>query len=220
MSKKKHLKRAKITPAAAKVVLCSSLQDLLFTDFLKCSCENNFSSLIRAGIPTPKQLQDAWINLISEYNTLTASKQAEKHIAESSRMEALNTKIIVVTKLVEAVALDPAPVLIAELKAWGYLFTFSPATMEKDLRKVLAKLGNDKTKLAMAIKVYQDEHGKTNTPKSDKKSYMKILSAIEEKKKMELNLTTLTAYKFAILYNELVEYSNLIKSKYSGYGNK
>ena len=76
---------------------------------------------------------------------------------------------------------------VVELKAWGYLFTFSPATMEKDLRKVLAKLGNDKTKLAMAIKVYQDEHGKTNTPKSDKKSYMKILSAIEEKKKMELN---------------------------------
>lgn len=109
--------------------------------------------------------------------------------------------------------------MIAELREWGYPYAFTPVSMEKDLSKVLAKLGNEKTRLALAVKTYEEERPKnTDDGAITRQMYMKTLYAIEEKKKMEFDLSVLTTYKFAVLYNELIEYNNHLKSKYSGNG--
>lgn len=208
-------------PGSKSLILCSSLEQLLFTDFIKCMCDKDYSCLLRSGTATPDELTAAWIVLAGEYQKLTGSVELEHHLSITSKIEHLNTKINIVSCLVDAIKLEYNEDFINELKEWEYDYPFTRETLERNLQQVMASLGNDKTRLAMARKEYeneQEQHGDEQT--ATKEAYMSALYAIEEKKKMEFDLEKLTAYKFAIEYKKLIDYNKLLKSKYSGYGTK
>ncbi len=205
-------------PLPASVSLIRSLSELLFTDFIVCSCDNDYRSLIKEGEPTEDDLVSAWITLVSEYQDLTGSTDAAQSREMSRKIEAYNTKILHVTGLVEALKPAYNSLLADELRTtWEYNLPFTEESYLKDLQKVTAKLGNDKTKLAIILKQYTDEQkeneGKPGTTKQD---YMQVLYSIEESKKMEFDLEKLTAYKFATMYNAQVERNKILKSKYAG----
>ena len=187
-----------------------------------CACDKNYSVLVRSGTATHEQIEAAWLTIISEYLEITGSKESAGHNDLSSRIDRLNAKIIAVSVLVEAIRLNPDPELIEELReSWGYMAKFSERTLESDLKTIENKLKNDKNKLAMAIQEYEDnQKNKSEEQENTKKSYMSMLFAIEEKKKMEFDLDKLTGYKFAIEYRKLIDYYETIKNKYSGYGSK
>lgn len=203
------------------LILCSSLEDLLFTDFIKCACDKEYSVLVVQGEPTDEQLQVAWVVLWSEHLSLMASKEASAHIEISAKIERMSTKIIIVSKLIEVLKVEPHESLIAELKEWGYSYQFTPESIEKDIQRVTNKIANDKTKLAIAIKEYEDKQLESSSNgEATKDMYLNILYAIEEKKKMEFDLENLTAYKFTIMYKNLIDYNEKLKQKYSGHGTK
>ena len=209
------------SPASKSLILCSSLDKLLFTDFIKCACDKDYSVLVVQGEATVDQLQGAWVVLWSEHLELMGSKEAEAHIELSAKVERMSTKINIVSNLIEVLKAEPHESLIAELKEWGYNYQYTPESIENDLQRVANKLANDKTKLAIAVKEYEDKQLESgNNGESTKEMYLNILYAIEEKKKMEFDLETLTAHKFTIMYKNLIDYNEKLKQKYSGHGSK
>lgn len=209
-------------PASVPLILCSSLDELLFTDFIKCVCDKDYSVLVLSGTAAAEEIEAAWLKIVSEYMDIAGSKEADQHNDLSSRIDRLNTKIMAVTCLIEAVRTNPDPDLINELReTWGYAGKFNEKTLESDLKTIENRLRNDKHKLAIARQEYEDIQGKSSAEQENtKKSYMSMLFAIEEKRKMEFDIDKLTAYKFAIEYKKFIDYYETVKNKYSGYGTK
>jgi hypothetical protein len=112
-------------PDSEQSTTCSSLDDLLFSDFIRCSCDQEYWLLIRSGTPSPEQLVDAWVALVSEYHTLTHSHEAEKHATLAARIERLNLKINTVSALVEGMRMGVTTEMevyhpfIEQLRNWG-----------------------------------------------------------------------------------------------------
>ena len=44
-----------------------SLKEITVAQFIECYCNNNLVVLVKSGVPTPAQLQDAWNSILYEY---------------------------------------------------------------------------------------------------------------------------------------------------------
>lgn len=211
------------SPVSVQLILCSSLSELLFVDFVTCSVDHDYSSLIISGEPNPDQLTSAWIALVSQYQVLTGSADAIAHVERSRKIESMNTQILHISCLYEALKLEYNSELAAELReSWSFNLPFTEETYQKDLQKVDAKLRNLKTKLEMALAAYRDEQKeeKESDGAMTREKYMQALYAIEESKKMEFDLEKLTTEKFATMYKMMVDRNKILKQKYSGNGTK
>ncbi len=218
----KKEKRDSAAPAGAvlpatpvPVILCTSLEDITFASWIKCVCDQNYSSLIVSGKPSEFELHQAWFYLLSEYYQLTGSRDAEKYIRLISKVEAYNTKVTQVELLVAALRLQYNEKLCDLLRLWKYNLPFTKATLTADLNKVIAVLGNDKLRLEKARLDYDksEQNKKGHPQKATKENYMKMLYAIEKHRQMILPPETLSVYKFCILYKELEEYNDFLTKK-------
>ena len=198
-----------------ETVVCSDIESLSLAKFLKCMVDNNLSVLRISGNPSAHQLFMAWITILSAYYTLINSKEQLKYIRMVGKMEGLNLKITIVKALCEAVRAWYDERLCNCLKGWGYKLSYSPETLLQDTERTLTELSNDEYKLIRMKTEYKQEQ-KNKKKKGEaptKNSFMKMLYAIEKHRKISYDPDDITVYKFGMLYNELVEYSEMVKAQ-------
>lgn len=207
----------KASPDSPSSTVFSSLKEITLENWILCACNHDYTPLIRSGNPSPEELEEAWSVLVGEFEDLTASPEATKMGELTSKIEALNSKIIFVTCIVEALREQLHEELVQELKEWGYEFKYTEQSIANDLNRVMVKLANDKTRLAMAVKEYeglQEERTKNgDSAGPSEKSYMQLLLQIEDLKKRDFDPSTLNMYKFGLMCNDLVRHNKLLKSK-------
>ncbi len=209
----------KALPASEPSIMCSSLDDLWLSDFIKCSVDKNYAVLVRSGKPSAEELEDQWIILASEYQGMVKSKEAKSNAELYSKIERLNAKIINVECLLAALSVNYDEQLIDCLKLWGYTFAFTTETIKQDIPKVLAKLGRDRTQLAIARQTYDEQQAEKarngDVGAAKKEDYMKILMQISTHYKVNppYRADSIRVSEFAILCNEINEYSRMINNK-------
>ena len=208
---------------SVEIVLCTDLEKLSFARFLKCLTSDNYSALVDKGLPNKLQLFHAWIKVLSEFYVLTNNIEQLKYVKLVAKMEAYNLKINVIENLCESLWLWYNMKLGECLKKWGYKMQFTPETYLADIDRVLILLGNDKfqyEKLRINYASSQKQKRKSGGEESGKKAYMKSLYAIESHRKIQYDPETLSVYKYALLYNELVEYNEMMQTEQEKLKNK
>ncbi len=194
-------------PAAAESVLCSSLQDLLFTDFVKCCCDLDYSPLTRAGHPSRDEMIIAWVPLISEFYVTTEFTEGELYVPFFGEIISLNTKIIHISCLTQVLKMSFSNKLITELRKWGYNYPLNYETYKRDLITIRNDLVKDDCKLSGAIKRYNDDRQQKKDSgelAAIKEHYTNAICIIETFLNKELDLKTLTTFEFANLYAQYV----------------
>lgn len=200
----------------------TALDKITLEQWITCACDNDLSLLTLTGTPTEEESAAAWLQLICQYQTVTKAAGVGKTIELTAKVEALNLKINFVTKLMEVLSWGYEPTIAEALRGWDYDFPFTEETYERDLIKVNARLGNDKTKLAMAMQSYKDqqEEGQKNGTELNRESFMLVLLQIEEIKKMQFDPCELNMYKFALMYRQYVAYAKLLTAKNAAHATK
>ena len=211
----KKVKRQVSIAKPLPVALCQSLEDLSYSGFIKCALNGDYSPLIRSGNPSKNELYQAWMRLYSDYLSLIGSKETAAYIKIVSKIENVNTKIFIVSGIIEALHGLYSEKLCNELKSWGFNKEFSRDTLSADLEQVERELGNDRFQLEKYRLEYEksEKAKKKSGEATTKTGYMRILYAIEAHRKMDYDPDTISMYKFCILYKELEEYNIQLTSK-------
>jgi hypothetical protein len=193
-----------------------------YADFITCETKSDYSCLVHTGKPSKEELYAAWMLILSQYYQLIGSKEAASYIKSVSKIEAINTKVFQVKKIVDTLRVYYSQGLTEELKAWGYKLPFTRESLTKDLARVEIAISNDKAKLEIQRYEYEKQQGKKNKsdPKQSKESYIKVLLAIEKHRQISYEPNKLPLYNFCILYKELDDYNRLLKFKNKGNGSR
>lgn len=203
-------------PAPVKPEVINNCSDLIFSNFIKLDCNQDITVLIKAGGPTDDDLFQARIKILSEYYSLTGSKETLKQQALVSKIEALNTKVTQVTALIAFLRMKHMPKLFEALRSWGYSKAFTPESYMKDLQQIETSIKNDRLQLAKAKLRYQDEEdrkSKEGAKAATREGYVKTLIAISNHTKRHIRAEDITTMEYAIMYKELVDYSAAIKAQ-------
>ena len=205
------------------VVLVTELENLRFSDYIKCVCDLNYSVLVISGIPGADEIFMAWVRLLSQFYTLIDNEEAARHIELVSTIEAINTKILQVSGLVEVLrsaqndkSIDQ---LVNCLQLWGYEFDFSTDSLQKDLDTVERWLSSDRLKLEKAKLKYQEiedervENGQKEVQKSD---YIRNLLAIaKHRDRTTIRPEDINTMEYCIMYKELADYNEQVFKAHS-----
>lgn len=219
-------RKASSTPPATKqvvAVVCDDIEVITFETFLKCAINHDFTGLIVSGSPSDHQIFIAWVTVLSKYYELIGSKDSLRYIKTVAKMERLNLRIQVIGSLAQSLRLGYYENLIRELREWGYNREFTRDTMGADLDYVDRDVESLDFQLKKEKKEFDRmEHQAGRSGKATKESYMRTLYAIEQYYnrnggRQVLHPRDITLYKFAILYNELVEYNEALKKAYGKY---
>lgn len=214
--KKKEVEQQSKEQTQEPIIIETDLEKVTFSQFLKCLCNNDYGCLVVSGNPSPTEVYLSWIRVLSEYYVLIKSKEQERYIKLSGELESYLLKLTCVTTLIEALRLNYDENQAKLLKEWGFeRLKLTPETLITDLKRAENELQNVRFKLKNAqIKREKDEKKRQIEGKvSLKEQYMKILYAIEERKRMEFDPETLTLYKFGVMYCTIMEQQDKINSQ-------
>lgn len=200
-----------------KAVVCDDIEQISFASFLKCAINYDFSPLIVSGVPSEPQLFIAWITILSKYYELIGSKESLRYVQLVCKMERLNLRIEVVSSICEALRLNYNEDMARSLNEWGFRREFTPESIAADLAFVDNQLQTDNYNLKKAQQEFEKQEKQNGRQgKVTKENYMRTLYAIEryvnrDGGRQSFHPNDITLYKFAILYNEMVEYHEAIR---------
>ncbi len=210
----------KAFPDSEPLILCGSVRDLWLSDFITCSVDKDYKVLIQSGTPTPEQLLDCWFNIVSQYYVLIKSKEAKKYVELEAKIKRFKIKIMNVECLIYALQSAYHEELADCLRIWGYEYDFTPESIGKDITKIIAKLGNDKTRLAVAESEYDDylEAKKQNadsTTTTTREYYDDMLMTISLHYKVNpfYRAETIKTSEFALMCNQYSAYVKQVNDK-------
>ena len=92
-----------------------SCDDLPLTVFITCLANNDLSGLIRDGNPPIAFLQDAWVDLYSDYCDRIGGIQIASMIDKTRTINALSSKLQRITTLVDCARIIRHDLITAEL---------------------------------------------------------------------------------------------------------
>ncbi len=208
----------------------TELEQLMFPVFIKCICEKDYKLLLLDGTATEVELWLAWEELLSKFYVETGNKKAVAYVRRLANMEAIHTRIICTSSLLDgiktahSVGLTTVVSKLAGcLSEWGYKRQYSPQTIESDIQFIENNIANYSLKLKLAKTEHEGiekkEAGKENM--NPKKYWYRQLHAIEQFKKMSFDTNALNMYRFALYIGELEEYTRSVNTKnkeYNGTG--
>lgn len=182
--------------------------------FIKADCEQDYSGLIKSGNPSSDELFKAWVLVLSEFYTLTENRECDEHIRFVSKMEILNTKIFHVSSAIFLLKIGYYPEVIEGLRAFGYDKPFTPESYIKDVERVEIEIKNDKLKLVRLKLQYDEKEAKKGKNEKKRSDYTKILMSIARHREVKtLRASELNTLEYAIMYKEILDYSEQVKSK-------
>lgn len=126
-----------------------NIETLLLSAFIKGSVYGDYTGLVKKGNPTIEQLQEAWINIISDY------QQRRNDPASTAELELRQDKTIhrekkafvyEVIKMLKKFYHDD---LVNELRVEGYTYDFTKESYIEDLQKVEAEIASEEAHLEM-----------------------------------------------------------------------
>ena len=209
------------------LILCTSLEQILLSDWIEIEANQDYSKLVISGEPTEEQLADAWVLLRSRYHYLINKEEAESYRADTSDMESIIMKLNAINMLVYGGRLilngsmaqwlnengtDYTASIVEQLQEWG--FAIEELT-EENLQRVELLLKHDELQLEMLQAAEKEAPAKKNeipTVQKAREDYTQMLMQIEEHRKIRYSLEDVNVFQFAVMYGQLREYVNYMKN--------
>ena len=120
-----------------KLEFIKSISKLRLLDFISCCIDNDFSSLIINGeIQDSKQLNQCWINILSQYHEARKDERTIDHINLLWELQKLRERAQVINLLTNTIGFFYSKTLINAIKNYDSefeQFEFSEETIENDL---------------------------------------------------------------------------------------
>ena len=134
---------------------------LKMSAFIACCTKGDMSALILSGEPNDRQLQQAYMQILSDFYQTKKDVAILNYIKLSVSIINLEVRMNRVQRNIDALRMHYHPALIEELKADGYTsFRFTEQTIEKDLQRIETSEKKYKLYHQRYSKQYDDLYGK------------------------------------------------------------
>jgi hypothetical protein len=193
-------------PASYRSSIYRSISELTMDRFLKCLCEQDYTVL---GSGSPKELEEAWILILSQYYEL---KEDTINGVEEWRLtrdiQRLQSHLYLVAQCLDFLKKEYSASIADSLKKLGY--SFNPEVKEPEAYLNLLLIVANKSK-AKYIQLQQllielDRKVKSLTDKNPQAEDFEItLIHIEEMQKVSYSMDQITVYKYVMLEKKLAK---------------
>lgn len=143
---------------------CDTLPLSRFIDVL---VKGDLKRLIKFGFANKNSLKTIWDNIFIEYTDLTKNSTHQHLLTTVKEYTMLSNRIEIVQMLINSLAKRRHLGIINALKKFGFHQSFSPNSMEKDIKSVIAKV---KSWVFRANKLYEELKSTEKDEKELKKS--------------------------------------------------
>lgn len=169
-----------------------SCKDLPLSVFIPCYVQGDLSGLVKSGDAPPEALQEAWLNIYSDYCDRIGGIQIVAMIEKTRAINALASKVDRLMRVVDAARKVMSPDLIASLQADGYKIeeTEDDVIYWRQLDIIEAKIKPEKLRLDKMLSE-MDKPDKTRKPSEE--DFERTLAEISIMAKHEVDDTVTTA---------------------------
>jgi len=198
------------------VKLISKASECNINQFMCCCFDNDLSVLIVSGKPSPKQLTEAWENILTEFNDTSGQSAPMEELVLMRQILILQARITIFTALIDAyekaafVPNLPIPDRgFALFKKYGYTLTFSG-----DRKDFLNQLNSVKQS-ELSYTVEHDDlvkelnqlqaNSKDVQPTASRKNFLQQIKNIELFYKYQIDFEKYSVERLAILINDFRE---------------
>lgn len=116
---------------------------LKMTGYVSVIVDKDYSQLVLVGQPTDEQLQDAWLDILSEYQKNRIDPDLTGYYEETQEKSRYEFRKAIIEKIIYMLRQRYEPALIDELITEGYDYDFDEDTYLDDLLKVEAELESE-----------------------------------------------------------------------------
>lgn len=186
-----------------------SLDKVMMSAFIDGCIENDLEVLRKNDEQTIDDLQRVKLHIISAFYEAKGDEQTTYYISLVARLEEKRLHIIRIKALVEAIKERPLEYLAKLLRAEGYNYSFSPETIESDIKSVTNQEAMNLHEYNMILSEYKDYEAQQNDRKkkagksTGKESIYQTLNAIEEMQHTVYDIDKLNVYRYAMLCKKL-----------------
>lgn len=150
--------------------LHNSCHTLPLRRFMHCLCYNDIKSIIIKGMFTVEEVQQAWINIYSEFIDLSDSADKRTMFNLTRNITMLKARLLRVQLMVKYLAVEWNEEYVNDLRALNFRYKFDPQDKVKysaDLEMILTRIIGWEIDLAIMENEYQSYEDKN---KGDKPS--------------------------------------------------
>lgn len=116
---------------------------LKMAGYVRVIVEKDYSPLVKIGQPTPEQLQDGWLDILSEYQKHRIDPDLSGYYEETQEKSRYEYRKAIIEKIIFMLRQRYEPALIEELVTEGYDYDFDEDTYLDGLTKVEAELASE-----------------------------------------------------------------------------
>lgn len=195
--KKKSAFKQKNKALFTKVEL-HTYHTLKMAGYARVVVHSDYTPLILVGQPTDEQLQDAWLDILSEYQKNRIDPELTGYYEETQEKSRYEFRKSIIQKIIYMLRQRYEPALIDELITEGYDYEFNEDTYLDDLMKVEAELESE------AMYLDQEE---TVKPEISERKYIAKMMQLQKDLKACPMLTPMQMMN-SLTVSEYVEYLN------------
>lgn len=188
--------------------------------FRRCVVEGDLTALIMTGEALPEDLDNAFMNILSQFYEVKKDKAIGDFI---------NTKVAIVKKklhierieqLVAVMRITPDASVINELKADGYNYPFTEASMDKDLQAIITGEKKHVREYNRLLRYFNENYEKKGNKLMSDEDFMSQVDVIRQfanyKESPVAMLESITVYDYGLAwasYYKHIEYLESLNHK-------
>lgn len=173
-----------------KPALYTSCKEVSMTAFIKAIVKQDYSGLIKSGLPLKTDIDKAWETVFNEYTSISGDNHVSTLLALLKDIAILTNKLQLIEIIVNEMAEKHMPGLAEQLRKLGFRFQYEDGPeLRRELEITIVQ------SKAMLLQLKQDQAELEELRKNDggaatEQDYELQLSAIEEFKGVSINPDT------------------------------
>lgn len=175
-------------------------EELPLYNFIKIAVHNDLSWLNADAPEQGTQLKQVWEAILEEYNSLSGNTKSAHVLSLVKEITILNNKLYVIQSCVDFLQHTRSEELIQILKDMHFRFTYSPETMQKDLKLTVSSAKTLLMQRREAQKEYEVLQGKEE-PLTEKDFYA-LLTQLSKYNGYKIDAKQTSVLEFTVLMDQ------------------